>query len=194
MISSDKKPNIDTKRIERFHAIKKEQMPFLSAILWDLTCQRDLFNRAMQHALFGLWQQLDRLSSRHERKLAMYEIALNANQEAWSQIDEPKDKGPAEAHHLSRLFSSRHRLPHRVRYMISQLDPFHALLIVLRYMEHKQASIIAAFLKCDQAQVEFGISQALVELKHKLRIQVRSYLQLHGLTSSDLAGLELIAV
>lgn len=194
MDTAQMKPDIDTKRIERFHAVKREQMPFLSALLWQLTCQRDLFNKAMQHALFGLWQQLDKLSSRHERELAMYEIALNANQEAWSQIDESHEEEPAEAHHLSRLFSSRHHLPHRVRYMISQLDPFHALLIVLHYVERMQASMIAKFLKCDQAQVEFGMSQALTELKGKLRIQIKSYLQLHGLANSDLAGLELIAV
>lgn len=194
MVGFNNKPDIDTRRIERFHSIKKKQMPFLSAILWELTGQRDLFNQAMQHALFGLWQQLDELSNRHARELAVYEIALNANQKAWSQIDEPQQVEPAEAHHLSRLFSGRRHLPHRVRYMISRLDPFHALLIVLRYMERMQASVIAAFLKCDEVQVEFGVSQALVELRRKLRIHIKSYLQLHGCANSELTGLELVAV
>ncbi len=194
MVSYYNKPDIDTKRIERFHAIKKEHMPFLTATLWELTSQRDLFNSAMQQALFGVWQQMDRLSKAPDPKIALYEIALNANQYAWDQIEESKESEPVEAHHLSRLFSGRRHLPRRVRYTISQLDPFHALLIVLRYMERKQASVIAAFLKCDQAQVELGISQALVELKRRLRIHIKSYLRLQGLANSELTDLELIAV
>jgi DNA-directed RNA polymerase specialized sigma24 family protein len=194
MVSYNDKPDIDTRRIERFHAMKKEHMPFLSATLWELTCQRDLFNEAMQHALFGVWQQMDTLSKTREPNIALYEIALDANHHAWANIDEPQEMEPAETHHLSRLFSGRSHLPRRVRHTISQLDPFHALLIVLRYMERKQASVIAAFLKCDQAQVEFGISQALVELKSKLRLHIKSHLQLPGFANSELADLELIAV
>jgi DNA-directed RNA polymerase specialized sigma24 family protein len=194
MVSYYNKPDIDTRRIERFHAIKKEHMPFLSATLWGLTSQRGLFNRAMQHALFGMWQKMDTLSKKRESHLALYEIALEANQHAWEHRDEPQETAPAETHHLSRLFSGRTHLAHRVRQTISQLDPFHALLIVLRYMERKQASVIAAFLKCDEAQVEFSITQAVVELKSKLRIHIKSTLQLHGLANSELADLELIAV
>ena len=194
MVSFYSKPDIDTKRIERFHAIKKEHMPFLTATLWELTGQPDLFSQAMQHALFGVWQQMDRLSKTPEPQFALYEIALNANQYAWDQIEAPQESESVEAHHLSRLFSGRRHLPHRVRYMISRLDPFHGLLIVLRYMERKQASVIAAFLKCDQTQVELGISQALVELKSNLRIHIKSHLRLQGFANSELADLELIAV
>jgi DNA-directed RNA polymerase specialized sigma24 family protein len=194
MVSYNNKPDIDTKRIERFHAIKKEHMPFLTATLWELTSQRDLFNDAMQHALFGVWQQLDRQSRTPVPKIALYEIALNANQHAWDQVEAPQEMEPVDTHHLSRLFSGRRQLPRRVRHAISQLDPFHALLIVLRYMERKQASVIAAFLKCDQAQVELGLSQALVELKSRLRIHIKSYLQLQGFSNSELTDLETIAV
>ncbi len=194
MVSYYNKPDIDTRRIERFHAIKKEHMSFLSATLWGLTSQRDLFNQAMQCALFGVWQKLDTLSKTREPNLALYEIALDANQHAWEHMNPPQEAKPAESHHLSRLFSGRTHLARRVRYTISQLDPFHALLIVLRYMERKQASVIAAFLKCDQAQVELGISQALVELKSKLRLHIKSHLHLPGFANSELADLELIAV
>jgi len=194
MVSFTHKPDIDTKRIERFHAIKKEHVPFLTATLWELTGQRDLFNEAMQHALFGVWQQMDRLSKTPNPKIALYEIALTANQHAWDQLEAPQAMEPVETHHLSRLFSGRRHLPHRVRYMISRLDPFHAMLIVLRYMERKHASVIAAFLKCDQVQVELGISQALAEIKRRLRIHLESYLQLQGFANSELTDLELIAV
>ncbi len=194
MVSYYNKPDIDTRRIERFHAIKKEHMPFLSATLWGLTRQHELFSQAMQHALFGVWQKLDTLSKTREPDLALYEIALDANQHAWEHRDEPEEVEPAETHHLSRLFSGRAHLARRVRCTISQLDPFHALLIVLRYMERKQASVIAAFLKCDPAQVELGISHALVELKSKLRMRIKSTLQLHGFANSELADLEVIAV
>ncbi len=76
MVSFNNKPAIDTKRIQRFHAVKKETMPFLTATLWELTHRRDLFKEAMQHALFGLWQQLDLVSGKDDPSLFLYEIAL----------------------------------------------------------------------------------------------------------------------
>jgi len=194
MVSFNNKPAIDTKRIQRFHAVKKEYMPLLTATLWELTHQRDLFKEAMQHALFGLWQQLDLVSGKDDPSLFLYEIALNANQHAWCQVNGSQETEQVEAHHLSRLFSGRGRLPHRVRYAISQLDIFHALLIVLRYVDRKQSAAIAAFLKCSKSHVEFGMSQALIELKSRLRIHIKSYLELHGLANSELTDLELIAV
>lgn len=193
MVCLNDKPAIDTKRIQRFHQAKKEYMPFLSDILWKLTHRRDLFKEAMQHALFGLWQQLDNMTGQCEPDLVLYEIALNANQQAWRQTGDSQASEPCEGHHLSRLFGGRSRLPHRVRFSISQLDSFHALLIVLRYMEGKPVPVIAARLKCAESHVESGMSQALAELKRRLRIHIRSYLALHGL-ASELADLELIAV
>jgi DNA-directed RNA polymerase specialized sigma24 family protein len=194
MVSFYNKPVIDTKRIERFHRVKKERMPFLTAILWELTCQRDLFKEAMQHALFGLWQQLDQISNRPDPEKRLYEIAIDANRHAWSQSAENQESEPAEGHHLSRLFGGRGRLPHRVRYTISQLNSFHGLLVVLRYVERKQPSSIAGLLKCEETDVEFGLSQALVDLKSRLRIHIKSALELHGLANSELDELEMIAV
>jgi DNA-directed RNA polymerase specialized sigma24 family protein len=193
MVSFNNKPAIDTKRIQRFHQAKKEYLPFFSAILWKLTNRRDLFREAMQHALYGLWQQLDKITSQNEPGMLLYEIALNANQHAWSQTFESEEAEPFEGHHLSRLFSGRSRLPQRVRFAISQLDSFQASLIVLRYVERKPASVIAAWLNCEASHVESGMSQALAELKRRLRIHIKSYLALHGL-ASELADLELIAV
>jgi len=67
-------------------------------------------------------------------------------------------------------------------------------LIVLRYVERKQASAIAGLLKCEDTEVELGLSQALVELKSRLRIHIKSALELDGLANSELDELALIAV
>lgn len=187
------KPVIDTQRIQRFHTAKKEHMAFFSAILWELTRERDIFKEAMQQAFMGLWQRIDYIHGKSDCQIVLYEIALQANQTAWEKHQNALND-PPQGHHLSRLFSGKKHLPRKIRSAISQLDSLHALLIVLRYVERKCTVEIAEIVKCHEAQVAIGLSEAMIELKRRLRMHIKSYLELYGLSNSELADIELMAV
>jgi DNA-directed RNA polymerase specialized sigma24 family protein len=170
MVSYYEKPTIDTKRMVKFNQAKERHMNFLSSVLWKLTGDQALFKKAMQFALFEIWQNLETIQGK-QGKEELYQIVLSANAHAWDQspaeADCPETRG--EIPLPSRLFQRRAQLAQRVRWGISQLHPQETLAIVLRYMERQDYSTIAHRLGCHPLLVHFHLSKALDALKAKLK-------------------------
>jgi len=170
MVSYYEKPAIDTRRMVKFNRAKERHMNFLSSILWKLTGDQTLFRKAMQFALFEMWQNLETIQGK-QAKEELYQIALSANAHAWDQRSaetdglETRHKKPS----LSRLFQGRAQMAQRVRWGMSQLHPQQTLAIVLRYMERQDYSTIAHRLGCHPLLVHFHVSKAVDALKAKLR-------------------------
>jgi outer membrane lipoprotein-sorting protein len=53
-----------SKRAEIFRQVKNDYIDFLSSVLWKLTGDRELFTEAMQYALMGMWQHVEKLNGR----------------------------------------------------------------------------------------------------------------------------------
>jgi len=159
-----------SKRVEIFEQVKAGNEKFLLSILWKLTGDRELFAEAMQYALLGMWQHVEKLNGRKAQSY-IYRIALSANSKAWrnrigkdgeiarSQINIEKD--PAEKTSNSELVAI-------VRRAISQLPNKQAKAIVMRYFQQKDYQTIAENLTCTEAGARSHVSKAVVTLKSKL--------------------------
>jgi len=55
---------------------------FLLSVLWKLTGDKELFTEAMQYALLGMWEHIEKLSGK-KAGAYIYRIALTANSRAW---------------------------------------------------------------------------------------------------------------
>jgi RNA polymerase sigma factor (sigma-70 family) len=157
------------RRLELFEQVKSEYAGFLTSILWRLTCDRELFAEAMQYALLGIWQHVEKLNG-EKAGAYIYRIALTANSKAWrnrigrdGQIGEMQlgaDEGQEK--------TADTELTSMVRRAISQLSPRQARAIVMRYLGQESYEDIARNLGCSQAGARSHVSKALAALKGKL--------------------------
>jgi len=53
-----------SKRAELFGQLKAKYTGFLASVLWRLTGDRELFTEAMQYALLGMWQHVEKLNGK----------------------------------------------------------------------------------------------------------------------------------
>jgi RNA polymerase sigma factor (sigma-70 family) len=159
-----------SKRAEIFRQVKADYIDFLSSVLWKLTGDRELFTEAMQYALLGMWQHIEKLNGRQAGSY-IYRIALTANSRAWrnrvgrnGQINESRlgvAEGPDE-----KLIDSE--LAARVRKAVAQLPAKQAKAIVMRYFEQQGYGAVAEKLKCSEAGARSHVSKAIATLKNKL--------------------------
>ena len=159
-----------SKRAEIFRQVKADYIDFLSSILWRLTGDRELFTEAMQYALLGMWQHVEKLNGRQAGSY-IYRIALTANSKAWrnriggnGQISESLigvAEGPDEK-------VSNSELAAKVRNAVAQLPAKQAKAIVMRYFQQQDYSDIAQQLKCTQAGARSHVSKAIASLRNKL--------------------------
>lgn len=157
-------------RVEVFDRLRAKYLRFLTAVLWRLTGDRELFAEAMQYALLGLWQHVEKLEGERVTSY-IYRIALSANSKAWRQrIDRngdvnPRptglDKSPEEKAHRADLVA-------RVRRTISGLPDQQGRAVVMRYFEQKDYSTIADGLGCSEAAARSHVSKAVATLRRKL--------------------------
>jgi RNA polymerase sigma-70 factor (ECF subfamily) len=153
-----------------FREVKAEYTGFLTSVLWKLTSDRELFTEALQYALLGMWQNVEKLNSK-KAGAYIYRIALTANSKAWrnrigrnGQICQAQvsiDKDPSDK-------VSESELEEKVRLAVSQLPAKQARAIVMRYFEQKGYGDIAEKLRCSQAGARSNVSKALTTLKSKL--------------------------
>ena len=54
----------------------------MDSVIWKLTGDRELFTEAMQYALLGMWQHIDKLNGK-KATAYIYRILLSANSRAW---------------------------------------------------------------------------------------------------------------
>jgi RNA polymerase sigma factor (sigma-70 family) len=158
------------KRLEIFEKVRAEHSMFLLSVLWKLTGDKELFSEAMQYALLGIWQHIEKLNGKKAHSY-IYRIALSANSKAWhnrisgdghinirqESIDKSPDEKAVKAEQLK-----------FVRQAIAQLPNKQARAIVLRYLQQQDYQGIADKLRCTEAGARSHVSKALTTLKSKL--------------------------
>jgi len=159
-----------SRRAETFEQIRAKYVRFLASVLWKLTGDRELFTEAMQYALLGIWQNIEKLKG-EKAGAYIYRIALTANSAAWrnrigkdgefarSRIG--TDYGPDEK-------LDREELTSIVRREIGHLPARQGRAIVMRYLEQLDYKDIAEKLRCTEAGARSHVSKAIATLKGKL--------------------------
>ena len=159
-----------SKRAEIFRQVKAQYIDYLASVLWKLTHDRELFTEAMQYALLGMWQHIEKLKGR-KAGAYIYRIVLTANSKAWR--DRIGRNGHFNKNQLDIQESpdeklDRTELVTMVRRAISQLPAKQSKAIVMRYLEQQDYGNIAAQLRCSQAGARSHVSKAIATLKGKL--------------------------
>lgn len=159
-----------SKRAETFGQLKARYTGFLASVLWRLTGDRELFTEAMQYALLGMWQHVEKLSGK-KAGAYIYRIALSGASKAWKErigrdgeISKSQigvEKSPDEK--LDRM-----ELVTIVRRAIVQLPAKQARAVVMRYLEQQDYGNIAAQLCCSEAGARSHVSKAIAALKSRL--------------------------
>jgi RNA polymerase sigma factor (sigma-70 family) len=161
-----------SKRVETFRQLRAKYTGFLASVLWKLTGERELFTEAMQYALLGMWQHVEKLSG-EKAGAYIYRIALSGASRAWrerigrdgeigkSQIG--VEKSPDEQFDRDELVTT-------VRRAVSQLPAKQARAIVMRYFQQQDYGNIAAQLCCSEAGARSHVSKAIAALKSRFAI------------------------
>ena len=158
------------KRAETFRQLRTRHAGFLASVLWKLTGDRELFTEAMQYALLGMWQHIEKLNGK-KAGAYIYRIALTANSTAWrnrigrnGEISESEmgiEKDPQETVGRGELFAL-------TRQAIAQLPAKQSKAIVMRYLEQQDYKYVADKLGCSEAGARSHVSKAVATLKSKL--------------------------
>jgi len=159
-----------SKRAELFRQLRTKYTGFLASVLWKLTHDRELFTEAMQYALLGMWQNIEKLNGK-KAGAYIYRIVLTANSKAW------KDRIGRNGHFSKNQLDiqespveklDRTELTEMVRREISNLPRKQARAIVMRYLQQQDYENIARQLSCTQAGARSHVSKAVAALKGKL--------------------------
>ena len=159
-----------SKRAEIFRQVKTDYIDFLSSVLWKLTGDRELFTEAMQYALMGMWQHVEKLNGRQAGSY-IYRIALTANSKAWrNRIGR---NGQINESHLGVAESPDEKVSDsefaaRVRQVVAQLPAKQAKAIVMRYFQQQGYRDVAEKLSCSEAGARSHVYKAIATLKSKL--------------------------
>ena len=162
----------DVKRAELFRQLRTRHAGYISSVLWKLTGDRELFTEAMQYALLGIWQHIEKLNGR-KAGAYIYRIVLTANSKAW------RDRIGKNGHFNHRHYGlqqspdeelNRIELVKMVRQEISRLPAKQAKAIVMRYLEQQDYENIAGQLRCSRAGARSNVSKAIATLKNKLAV------------------------
>jgi RNA polymerase sigma factor (sigma-70 family) len=159
-----------SERAEVFRQLRVRHSGFLTSVLWKLTGDRELFVEAMQNALLGMWQNVEKLNGK-KAGAYIYRIALTANSKAWrnrigrdgylSRAQGGVEEDPAESIAESELTGM-------VRRAIAELPARQSRAIVMRYLQQRDYKEISAELGCTEAGARSNVSKALASLKKKL--------------------------
>ena len=159
-----------SKRAEVFRQLRTRYSGFLTSVLWKLTGDRELFTEAMQYAMLGMWQNVEKLNGKKAGSY-IYRIALTANSKAWrnrigrdGQIS--RSQAAIEEDPAARIGESE--LAVMVRRTIAQLPVKQSRAIVMRYLEQQDYKGISAELCCTEAGARSHVSKAIATLKRKL--------------------------
>ena len=159
-----------SRRLDLFRQGTADCTDVLASVLWRLTGDSDLFSEAMQYALLGIWQNVEKLDS--EKAAAyIYKIALSANSKAWrNRIGRNGDLDPdqqADSTDPAENFASAESVS-LVRKAITTLPRKQAKAIVMRFLQQQSYEDIAKNLGCSEAAARSNVSKALAALKSRL--------------------------
>jgi len=158
------------KRLEIFEQVRATYAGFLASVLWKLTGDRELFTEAMQNALLGMWQHVEKLNGK-KAGAYIYRIALTANSRAWRNRigrDGQISRSQVSIERSSEENVGNSELVGRVRRAIAQLPAKQSRAIVMRYFEQQDYKEVAEKLDCSKAGARSHVSKALATLKDKL--------------------------
>jgi len=158
-----------SKRLELFEKLKNEYIGYLTATLWKLTGDADIFAEAIQYALLAIWMNLEKLTG-PQAGAYIYRIALSANSRAWrnrigkdGQILKPNVfKNPAAGEAVDE------ETLNLVRKEITKLPEQQAQAIVMRYIDQSDYSVIAGKLDCSEDTARSHVSKAINTLRNNL--------------------------
>jgi RNA polymerase sigma factor (sigma-70 family) len=159
-----------SERLEIFERVRSQYGSFLTAVLWKLTGERELFAEAFQIALIKIWQNIEKLDS-SAAGAYIYRIALSANSTAWKKrissngqtsIDQCQQEPAAKEEYIDV------ELVEKVRKAIAKLPGKQSTAIVMRYLEQQDYEKIAAKLGCSEVSARSNVSKGLAALRMKL--------------------------
>ncbi len=157
-------------RIAVFDRVRARHLRFLAGVLWKLTGDRERFGEAMQYALLGMWEHVEKLEG-DKAQSYLYRIALSANARAW------RHRIGREGHLISNspraASENAEPVDHKelstaVRRAISRLPENQGRAIVMRYLEQKDYADIATLLGCSIPTARSHVSKAVAALRSKL--------------------------
>jgi len=159
-----------SKRAELFRQLRTKHAGFLASVLWKLTGDRELFTEAMQYALLGMWQHVEKLSGK-KAGAYIYRIALSGASKAWKERIGRNGEISKSQIGLEKSLDEkldRMELVTMVKRAIVQLPAKQGRAVVMRYLEQQDYGNIAAQLCCSEAGARSHVSKALAALKGKL--------------------------
>jgi RNA polymerase sigma factor (sigma-70 family) len=162
-------------RIEVFDRLRVKYLPLLTAVLWKLAGDREIFAEAMQDALLGMWRHVEKLQGVNAHSY-LYRIALTANSRAWRNRigrDGRASRSPAGFCEESSRESERAELRQAVRRAIASLPARQGRAVVMRYLEQQDYSEIAAGLGCSEAAARSHVSKAVAALRSLFATQTQ---------------------
>lgn len=161
-----------SERAEVFRQLRGRYLGLLTSVLWKLTGDKELFAEAMQNALLGMWQNVEKLNGK-KAGAYIYRIALTANSKAWrNRIGKDGQIGHSQAgiEEDPAVGISKSELADMVRRTIAQLPAKQSRVIVMRYLEQQDYKDISAELGCTEAGARSNVSKAVATLKKKLAV------------------------
>jgi RNA polymerase sigma factor (sigma-70 family) len=162
-------------RIELFEKIRNQYSVFLLSVLWKLTGDKELFTEAMQYALLGIWQHVEKLNGKKAPSY-IYRIALTANSRAWrNRIGRDGQISSSQIGFAKSADQNldRAELVIKVRQAIARLPDRQARAVIMRYLEQQDYRAIAEKLCCSEAGARSHVSKAVATLKSKLTAFMR---------------------
>ena len=154
-----------SKRLELFEKLKGEYTGYLTAVLWKLTGDADLFAEAIQYSFLAIWMNIEKLAG-PQAGAYIYRIALSANSKAWrTRIGKngqlPFTKPAAENTVDEETLGI-------VRKEIAKLPEQQAMAVVMRYIDQNDYGTIAGKLKCSEDTARSHVSKAIASLRENL--------------------------
>lgn len=157
-----------SERLKAFDDVKGRYNAFLTALLWRLTGERELFAEAYQTALLKIWQNVEKLNT-PAAGAYIYKIAVSANSTAWKERIRKDGHLSIEQNEPEAVEKkSDDELVNAVRAQISKLPKKQSIALIMRYLEQKDYDAIAVRLGCSENSARSNVSKALAALKKKL--------------------------
>lgn len=157
-------------RIEVFDRLRAKHLPLLTAVLWRLSGDRELFAEAMQYALLGMWKHVEKLEGAAAHGY-LYRIALSANSRAWRDRvgrDGRMSRSTADLCEGPPPEPDQAERRQAVRRAIASLPIKQGRAIVMRYLEQQDYPAIASVLGCSEATARSHVSKAVASLRNRL--------------------------
>jgi RNA polymerase sigma factor (sigma-70 family) len=159
-----------SRRLELFEKVRGQYGNFLTAALWKLTGERELFTEAFQIALLKIWQNVEKLDS-PAAGAYIYRIALSANSMAWKKrISKDGHISFDQCEQEPAAVETRvdNELIEAVRREIARLPQKQSAALVMRYLEQQDYKVIAEKLNCSEISARSNVSKALATLRRLL--------------------------